>query len=448
MPWGPPERPSLNDDRIYGIGMHQIHPLNSHTASSQDAAEISLRGWRPRLVTLFLGAMIVLHSLLFFRLWPQLSQGHSDFVAFYSAGQIVRQGMGRQLYKRNVQTRLQSKLAPTLVSSLDGPMPYIHPPFEAAVFAPFAVLPYPVAYAVWAVVSILALLAAIVMLHPSLPQLRRWSGALPFLCAFAFFPAFWCLLHGQDSTFLLLFFVGAYVAMKRRQDLVAGICFGLALIKFQYVLPIMAILLLRRKWNILIGIGVTGAALTAASAAIVGWRETLHYPHMLLHQSAIDLTMSPRNMPNLRGFLDGLLGSGLVANWMVALVSIGLIVLVARRCKLNPGQPSFSLEFSLALAVSVLVGYHVQAQDLTLLLLPLLLVSEPLLEQSIARPASGILLAAVILLLSLSPLFFWLAALDKLPMALFSLLILLTVGVALALYQPPPARESQSKAYP
>lgn len=396
------------------------------------------------LTTLFLGGIIALQGLVFFRLWPELSQGRSDFVAFYSAGQILRRGLGPDLYNRTLQVRLQSKFAPKLVSDLGGPMPYIHPPFEAVLFAPLAALPYASAYAIWGLTSTLALLAAIWALRPSLPRLRGWSGALPFLCALGFFPVFWCFLHGQDSTLLFLFFVGAFVTMKQQRDFVAGICFALALIKFQYVLPFMAILLLSRKWHVLTGFGLTAAALTVASATIVGWGETLQYPHMLLLLSATNLTMSSMNMPNLRGFLENLLGSGVLANWILALVSVALIVSVARLCRFDSRQQRFRLEFSLAVIVSVLVSYHVQVQDLTLLLFPLLLAGEALMDQSVARPANGILLAAIVLLLSLSPFYFWLAAVDKLPIALFLLAILLMAGVALALFQPSRASPAQA----
>jgi hypothetical protein len=74
-----------------------------------------------------------------------------DFAEFYSAAQIIRQGLGRDLYNLNLQLQFQSKLAVVHVF-------YNHPPFEALLFVPLTYCSYQAAYTIWTLVSV-ALLA-------------------------------------------------------------------------------------------------------------------------------------------------------------------------------------------------------------------------------------------------------------------------------------------------
>lgn len=285
----------------------------------------------------------------------------------------------------------------------------------------------------------LTLFLTVLILRPFLPCLCGVSSALPFFCAFAFFPILVCLLNGQDCTVMLLLFAGAFVAMKHQRDFLAGVCFGLALIKFQYVVPILAIFMLRRKWSVLAGAVATGVLLTMASAAFTGWPTTLgySYPLLQLSQSSPDLTVTT-GMPNLRNIRENLLRrSGLAAIWILSLVSLALIVFVARRCNFDVLRSSFSLEFSLAVTVSLIVSYHLWTHDLTLLLLPLLLISEEFLEGSIAYPAKGILLPVVVLLL-FSPLLVLLALSNWHVPILFWVMILVVLGVASAIRNSEP----------
>src|SRR5207253_6784623 len=76
-----------------------------------------------------------------------------DFSEYYSAGQIIRQGLGRQLYDLKVQLNFQLRVAQPHVF-------YNHPPFEALLFAPFARLSYRVAYTIWVLLSVGLLVCA------------------------------------------------------------------------------------------------------------------------------------------------------------------------------------------------------------------------------------------------------------------------------------------------
>src|SRR5262245_7536189 len=81
-----------------------------------------------------------------------------DFAQFYAAGQMLRHGLGAQLYDLSAQMSFQSALARVHTF-------YSHPPFEALLFAPFTLVGYKTAYALWTVFSLALLIFAACLLE-------------------------------------------------------------------------------------------------------------------------------------------------------------------------------------------------------------------------------------------------------------------------------------------
>src|SRR5579864_2083058 len=400
---------------------------------------------KPRLrsvLLLSLVAMAGMHAWVFFSLRHEVRQGYPDFTAFYAAGKCVQSGLGSQLYSTQTQALLQQEFA-SGVKIRNGPLPFTHPPFEALLFAPLAFLSYSAAYWVWDAVSLLELVTFLLLLRPHIPKLRGWSEALPFLCGLAFFPVFVCVVQGQDSLLLLLLFGLAFAAMKGGRDFVAGICLGLALFRFQLVLPVMAVVLLRRRWQTVAGFAVTGAALAGISAAVVGWEGLINYPRQLLRFSHAQAggAMNPRVMPNLRGVLAGLAGDGNSAHLLIGALSLCLVAWAAWKWKVC--GPEFDLGFGVSMVVAVMVSYHLMAHDLSVLLLPLLLGAEWLLRerpQGIARW----LTVAGIGILFFSPIYFLLWFRYQRFSAMFWAVALLGAGLSLALGRQDRAQLAQA----
>lgn len=391
---------------------------------------------KPRLRSLLLlalAAMVGMHAWVFLSLRQEVRQGYPDFTAFYAAGKCVQRGLGSRLYSMETQARIQQEFASS-VKIRNSPLPFTHPPFEAVLFVPLAFLSYSAAYWAWNAISVLALATFLAVLRPHIPRLRGWSEALPFLCGLAFFPVFVCLLQGQDSLLLLLLFGLALVAMRSGRDFAGGICLGLALFRFQLVLPVIAVVVLLRRWNMIAGFAVTAAALGGISAAVVGWGEVMNYPRRLLQISHMQAAtaMNPKIMPNLRGVIASLAGDGDFAHVLIALLSLALVAWVAWRWKADTRQPDFELGFGLTLVVAVMVSYHLMAHDLSVLLLPLLLAAEWLLRER-ARGVARRLLVAAIGILFFSPIYFLLWFRYQRFSALFWAVALLGVGLSLAL---------------
>lgn len=391
---------------------------------------------KPRLrllLLLALAGMMAMHAWVFLTLRQEVRQGYPDFTALYAGGECVRVGLGPQLYDAETQARLQREFT-AQVKIRQGPLPFTHPPFEAALFAPLTFFSYPAAYWVWNALSLLALLAFVLLMRPHIPRLRAWSEALPFLAALAFFPVFVCLLQGQDSLLLLLLFGLAFGGMKDGGDFLAGVCLGLALFRFQLVLPVMAVAVVRRRWRLLGGFALAALALGGVSVAVVGWGQFWNYPQQLLQLSRAQAAgaMNPKNMPNLRGVISALTGEGSFAHGLVAVVSLALLAWAAWKWQADRRQPGFDLGFGLTIAGAVMASYHLMAHDLSVLLIPLLLAADWLLRpraQGVARR----LTASAVGLLFFSPIYFLLWFRYQRFSLLFWLVALLAAGLSLAI---------------
>jgi hypothetical protein len=262
-------------------------------------------------------------------------------------------------------------------------MPFINPPFAAAVFAPLAALSPEVARAVWAGISLALLVAAaLVVARPS--SRDRALGAL--LVALSF-PVYHTLAEGQWSILLLAAGLAALAAGRRgRWALV-----GLALVPFWLkpqllVLPLVA-LALARRWRALATVGIGGAALVAFSAPYTGFASEVRYAGYLAQvvtshftgAGAVNATTWQGNLATtegLNGLVVGYLGQGAVGLvnvlWLMAAGAlVALYGLAALRQR--PGFATFRARAMLAagILVTLLVNPNLFAQDCVLVFLAL-----------------------------------------------------------------------------
>ncbi len=235
---------------------------------------------------------------------------------------MLREGRAAQLYSPEAQQAVQQRVYQQC-RLRRGPLPYIHPPFEALIFLPLTVLSYSYAFAVWNVVNLGMLLGIALLLRRSLSSLSEipaWEWVLAFL---AFFPVFSNFLQGQDAILLLLLFFLGFGAMGRDADFLAGCWFGLAVFKYHFALPLIVILVLWRRKKLALGFIATASAAILLSLWIVGWQGALRYPAYAWSvvstsghgQTPLGLT------PNLLGLVTGwpfLDGMTTTLRWIVS----------------------------------------------------------------------------------------------------------------------------------
>jgi Glycosyltransferase family 87 len=288
----------------------------------------------------------------------------TDFVNFYAAASIVRQGKGAVLYRRETQD-------PVLQSILghNSNQYFLHPPFEAAALVPLSYLKIEQAFVVWSLINAGLLGILPLVLIPCVPAVatRPYLGLL----GFAFLPALTALTLGQDSILLLFIMSSAYLLICKNLEVVAGLVLALATIKFQYLLILLPMLLLWRKLRVMAGFALGGAFLVFVSWVIVGSGGLIEYIRFVrsfdLHSGYGGLNQAL--MVNWRGFLAGIERAGPSPAYFwggeIILVLPGLLCLrVPQTARIR------ALIFALFISVAVAASPYAHFPDMTMLLLP------------------------------------------------------------------------------
>jgi hypothetical protein len=356
-------------------------------------------------------AIVIIHAFFFWSVRDRIARGDPDFTVFYTAARILREGRAADLYNPHTQEAVQREF----VANSDirrGPLPFIHPPFEAVVFVPFTYFSYPVAFALWSAVNVALLFAIGTILRGQVGFLRSFAPWQFVLASFAFFPVFANFHQGQDAILLLLLLVLAYRSLTREADFLAGCWLGFGLFKYHLILPLVLILVLWRGKRLFSGFLAMSAVLAMLSLAIVGWHGALQYPGFAWHVVSTPAFggIPPRQLPNIFGLLAGwpLLKT---VGWPILAVTLacGLLLLASLAfLRSATNERTFNLALSGAVIAALLVAYSTNTYDLSLLLLPLALVTDHCLDTSVLGGRAKLSLLVPALPLLVSPLWFFL----------------------------------------
>jgi hypothetical protein len=172
----------------------------------------------------------------------------SDFVTLYAAGMIHKNDLPN-LYNFNTQYETQQALIePT---KLPGLNPYISPPYVAAIYSLFNLLPLQYALVLWSIISLALTLAAVYLLIKRFPEIRElqinfWQLSIITL---SFFPWVEGFLAGQNHS--LAFFLVACIVLFSLADkwILAGTAAGLLIYKPQLTIGLLIIWIIWRKYK-------------------------------------------------------------------------------------------------------------------------------------------------------------------------------------------------------
>ena len=279
-----------------------------------------------------------------------------DFGIFYYASHMVLDGYRHALYNFDAQHLFQARFHRPPDSL------FRNPPVALIPFLPLAAFPVLAAYAVWTIVSF-------AVLYLTLKTLERETGLCfgnwPLLLSLVYVPVMGCLLHGQLSIIMLAAFVYAYSLWKRERLFLGGLVLSIATLKFQLILGVAVVLLLRRKWKELAGLATGGAVFLALSAAITGIPALIDYPSFVLHS---DLPIN--ELPHMANWQGLLFLIGLNLPFLLATVSAATILWAAWSWR------DIDRGFCAATLAAMLVSYHLTPQDLTVTILPFYLCAK------------------------------------------------------------------------
>lgn len=374
--------------------------MDAATSSSQALAAGRLRRYGPFLLWLALTAQLSWT-------WGDLiwhvvdysdgasSELREDFVAFYAAGSMARDGIGQLIYEPSTVSLVERAILGRPAGRETG-LAFMNPPFVAGLMQPLSELSYGKAQAVWFGVSALAIVATLALLRPELQRMGRTRAVMFGLAALGSFPVYASLLYGQLSPFVLLSWVSFYRLSSAGRDGRAGILLAVSLIKPQLAFGPVLYLIATRRWRTLAGFGAGAAALGAVSVVLVGAETTfIEYPQMLMRSVGWrqEFGMNRLNMFGWNSFLTRVSAPDdqalvLVLTLILSAVTLLLAVPVWRRHdRLDDGsRPMLALA-----AATILISPHMHKHDLEILLLPAALLA------AYRRDAAGLAIPALLL---------------------------------------------------
>ena len=326
-------------------------------------------------IFLFIASLLGFQVLKLASNIPSDLNGSGNFPPFYRTGLMLKAGERHNLFSYDAQRQFELQLFPEHASWNPDPhnqmthkpvfLYFYHPPYQAIFLWPFAFFSYRTALWVWMLAGIAALLYSAWVLRSHFPEVRRLSGVAIPLIFLAFWPVAQALPEGQDSLFLFALVALAFHQFCEKKDFSAGAILGLALFKFQFIIPIVAILFFRRRYKLVLGAAIVGVAAVLASWALIGNSGMLDYWQMLRFHGPD----AGFRMPNIRGLMEAIMGGyAPVSTIIISLLVVAWAALARIRDRAD--------EFCAAVVATILVSYHMHDYDMTMLLLPVMVLFE------------------------------------------------------------------------
>lgn len=335
-----------------------------------------------------------------------------DFLNLYAGASLATEGNFHALYHYDEQLARERALVPELPSLV----PFVRPHFYALLLAPLARIPFRAAFWCW-----LALHTALLLLCWWWAFRRFGPDALIF--AALYLPAALGIASGQDCVLMLAIAIGAYTLAEDERYFWSGALLGLGLLKFHLLLLFPLAMLLGKRWKMLAGFSLSGAALASLSLLVSGPRGVASYVELLRRKDLERLAPSPEKMVDIYALPANL---SVDSRWLSAALAGLVVLLVVMALR----QAPLWRWFSVAWTGSLLVAPHVYGYDATVLLLPVWLVIF-----CSTRPATRLAATAAAV-----PLFFFMS-LAQSPWSAAPALVLLALLVTLAVESTAPARE-------
>jgi alpha-1,2-mannosyltransferase len=189
----------------------------------------------------------------------------SDFSSFYAAGSLVLDGRANDVYDMALHYAREQQM-------FGAATPYygwLYPPIFLLVATPLALMPYPLALAVWQIGTFALYLSVIGAIVRKMHQRGTAIGPIWLPIAAGFPAVFVNLGHGQNGFLTAGLFGAALLALPTR-PVISGVLFGLLAYKPQFALVVPIALLAAGQWRTVVAAGITVMALVAVTSLAFG----------------------------------------------------------------------------------------------------------------------------------------------------------------------------------
>lgn len=297
----------------------------------------------------------------------------ADFVQFYSASILIKDNLDK-LYDSAAQKEVQKRFSP---GARQGTYwPYIHAPFFTILLTPLSLFSYRVAFWVWTAFTLLLYLGSVVILSRVYQPCGAPLGlALAVACAAPVL--YWLLMTGQTTAIALFLWAVAFVLVKHHREFWSTFILGLLFYRAQYLAVIVPLLVIRRRWLGILGIGASCLVLIILGGLVLSFDAYGQYIRAVLSQSERMVTMEQplSHYITLYGFFRPLLPHyAAVACTIASALPLIYWLLQSWRDSWTVRSKSVDLQWALLIAVTLLIMHHGFVYDLLLLTVPLLLL--------------------------------------------------------------------------
>lgn len=332
----------------------------------------------PRLVAVVAACLLVANYLL--------GEGYydfsenvigTDFLCFYTNAKIFLSGNWSGFYDLNIQAKVMEDIIPSYKGGIAA---LTSPPIAALIYAPFGLLSYAQALALWWVSGIIALFSSLILLMRSLQITDRSTKRFILLTPLLFFPTWLWIGYGQVSGFIFFLLTASFVLLRKGNDFAAGLVLGLLAFKPQLALPLALPIIINLRWS-----AIAGGAISLSLWLAVGF---IIFPELMIqYWNEADRILGFNTQDDFRkwgehtifGFFQLLLINASETSIKVAtLVASGWMMLLMvqqwRKSTWEPGTPSWDLRMSASMVAGLCLAVHLFSYDLLLLLLPFIIV--------------------------------------------------------------------------
>jgi len=298
-----------------------------------------------------------------------------DYVEFYALGTLAAEQRWHQLYVADAHRDVVRRRV-----AEDFHLNALHPnysPLVAAALAPLTKLPYLTSLSTFWSIGIAAYACGTLVLTRSLRNLRRYPLAV-VCCAIAF-PSFaMALRYGQLTPFSWAAFALAIAAVPRSES-ASGLATGLLAFKPTLLLPPLLLFALSGRLLMLAAAAATTMVHLLLNVAVAGPGPVRDYWQVLiaLAREPALVEPHPENAHAWRGFAQLLCPEPTAS----ALAIIGSVASLALTWGVWRSTRDWRLRWAVTILFTVLAAPHLMTYDLLLLGIPVLLLSDWLIER-------------------------------------------------------------------
>jgi hypothetical protein len=248
---------------------------------------------------------------------------------------------------------------------------FLYPLSLAYLLIPIGSLSLPLAYSVWAFLSLLATTLSLFLLIDLWEEDRLKIFALPMMVAVFFFaPVLEAPGKGTVGGFLLFAMVLTVYLLRSQRWLAGGMLSAILLVKPTFGIPALILLgfwlLSRRAWLGAVGI-VAGGLLFYGIGAVADPQWPVVFLRMGQTKVGEYLGLRPTVL-NLAGLACH---KGVVCSYGLGLIASGFLLFMAIRLFFHKDKPLAALEaMSLVLTVALLITPYLWSYDFILLIIP------------------------------------------------------------------------------